>query len=287
MTIGKTEVFLEALYSRSSSGGWIMGSSYRLRALLIVSMAWMSSSPLLAADQAQPILDGRAAMNIALKLAAEATHSHNYSTQDIRFEPSTREWTVQIEASLDSNAMKRFVATVNESTGLACLQLPPAAGCVARENIQPMVANAQAKAETMAMARKFPAPDLQHLAEVLLRYQVGADRSHGGGAVQARYFVNLPSPDAKGLVDLSPDITASLKQDGIETYPGNAWKEGTGGAPMSMRFSIGLPVRRPDGNYDVPYNYYCGPFCAGWYTAVVKHDAGGWHVVSSVMNAVS
>lgn len=265
-----------------------MRSGYRLRLLWSAVIAWTGSSLLpVAANEVPPTLSAQAAMNIALKLAAKATHSHSYSTQAIRFEPSTREWMVGIEALVDSNSTKRFVATMNESTGLACLQLLPAVGCVVREDIHQTVVEARLKAEAEVMARNYPAPDLQLMAETLIRYQRSADRSSKAGPTRSRYFVSLPSQDAKGLVDLSPDIVASLKRDGIETYPGSAWKQGAGDVGLDTRFSVGLPVRRSDGNYDVPYGYYCGPLCAGWFTAVMKHDAAGWHVVSTVMNAIS
>lgn len=264
-----------------------MQSSYRSQVLWVVFTVCAVSSPLHAMDQVQPILDGAAAMNIAVKLATEATHGHNYSIPDMRFDSSTREWTAKIDASLDPHSTKRFVATVNESTGLACLELPPATGCVIRENIQQIVTDTQAKTEALAMARKYPAPDLQNMADILLRYQFSGDPFHRNDTSRARYFVSIPSPDTTGLVDLSSDVAARLKQDGIETYPGSFWKEGAENGSMSMHFSIGLPVRRPDGNYDVSYGYYCGSLCAGWYTAVMKHDARGWHVVSTVMNAVS
>jgi hypothetical protein len=265
-----------------------MRSGYRWRLLWSAAIASAGSSLLpVAANEVPPTLSAQAAMDIALKLAGEATHSHSYSTQAIRFEPSTREWMVDVEALVDSNSTKRFVATMNESTGLACLRLLPAVGCVVREDIHRTLADARMKAEAEVMARKYPAPDLQLMAEALIRYQLGADRSPKGGAARSRYFVSLPSPDAKALVDLSPDIVASLKRDGIETYPGSAWKQGSGNVGLDTRFSVGLPVRRSDGNYDVPYGYYCGPLCAGWFTAVMKHDAAGWHVVSTVMNAIS
>lgn len=265
-----------------------MGSGYRLRVFLIALVAGTAGSSLHATgDQAQGTLDQGTVVNIAVKLATEATHSHTYATNEISFEPSTREWTAQIEASLDLNSTKHLVVTVNESTGLACLQLPPAAGCVVKEDIHQLVADAQAKAEAADMARKHPAPDLQNLTEVLLRHQFDAERSPRGGVPRVRYFVSLPSPDAKGLADLSPEIIANLKRDGIETYPGSTWKQDAKNGSMDMRFSVGLPVSRADGNYDVPYNYYCGPLCAGWYTAVMKHDAEGWHIVSTVMNAIS
>jgi len=265
-----------------------MRSGYRLRLLWSAVIAWTGSSLLpVAANEVRPTLSAQTAMDIALKLAGQATHSHSYSTQAIRFEPSTREWVVDVEALTDSNSTKRFVATMNESTGLACLQLLPTVGCVVREDIHQTMADARMRAEAQVMARKYPAPDLQAMAEALIRYQLRADRPPKAGATRSRYFVSLPSPDAKGLVDLSPDIMASLKRDGIETYPRSAWKQGSGNVNFDTQFSVGLPVRRSDGNYDVPYGYYCGPLCAGWFTAIMKHDAAGWHVVSTVMNAIS
>jgi hypothetical protein len=266
----------------------MMGRSYRLRLLLGVAVVWIGGSLLPAvADEVRPMLSDQTAMDIALKLAGEATHSRSYATQAIRFEPSTREWVVHIEALVDSNSTKRLVATMNESTGLACLEQPPTVGCVVQADIHQTVVDAQAKAEAEVMARKYPAPDLQHMAEVLIRHQFGADQSPKNGAIRSRYFVSLPSPDAQGIVDLSPEIMTSLKRDGIETYPGRVWKQSSGNVSFDIRFSIGLPVRRSDGNYDVPYSNYCGPLCAGWFTAVMKHDAEGWHFVSTVMNAVS
>lgn len=256
--------------------------------LVGVFMASLGASSLRAADgQVAPLLDVQAAMNLALKLAGEATHSHSFSTQAVRFEPSAREWTVPIDAGLDDGSARHFVARVNESTGLACLESPPAAGCVVKEDIHPILVEVRAKAEALAFAKEHPAPDMQGMAEALLRQQMGKDASHQGNTPRARYFVSIPSPDGKGLADLSPEVMARLRQDGIDTHPAGAWKQNEGHVPMDTRLSIGLPVPRADGNYDVSFGYYCGTLCAGWYTAVMKWDGSGWHVVSTVMTAVS
>lgn len=251
-------------------------------------IAWLAS-PLVQATEAQvePLIDGQSASNIAMLLAGRVTGSHNFSVSGIYFDQTTREWVIQIDASLDSQTTKHFVARVNESTALACLEAPPAAGCVAKEDIHPQMDGARQKAEALALARKYPAPDLQQLAEVILRYQVNADRPKNTVAPKTRYFVSIPSPDTGGQVDLPPEYLADLRKDNIEAFPGSTWTQGMTNGSMAMRFAVGLPVRRPDGNYDVAYSYYCGPLCAGWYTAVMVHDATGWHVVSSVMNAVS
>lgn len=265
-----------------------MESIHRLRCLLSVAvMSAFALVQLVRASDVPPVLSQQTAMNTALDLAQQATHSHSFSTLAVRFEPSTREWTVNIDALMESGTAKSFIATINESTGRACLQLPPAVGCVVQENIRQTVAAAQAKAQAEAFARAHPAPDLQHLAEALLRYQYGPRQPAENRARSSRYFVSIPSPDAQGLVDLSPDVVASLERDGIHTYPSSAWKPGGVSGGMNMRFSIGLPIRRPDGDYDVSYGYYCGDLCAGWYTAVMRRDEAGWHVVSTVMNAIS
>jgi hypothetical protein len=36
-------------------------------------------------------------------------------------------------------------------------------------------------------------------------------------------------------------------------------------------------VRRTDENYEVSYGSYCGGICGAGYTAVMSHDADGWH----------
>lgn len=258
------------------------------RVLLGVSMACMGAcSTHGGKHQIKPVLDSQEAMNIAIKLAGEATHGQNFSGQAMQFEPLTREWTMPIDTLSDPNTAKHFVARVNESTGLACLELPPATGCVAQQDIRQILADAKAKTEAKVMAREHPAPDLQQMAEVLLKYQLQSDRSHGADPSRNHLFVSIPSPDAKGVVDLSPDIVARFKRDGIDISPGNAWTPSKGNVSPNRRFNIGLPVRRLDGNYDVPYSYYCGPLCAGWYTAVMRRDAAGWHVVSAVLTAIS
>jgi hypothetical protein len=240
-----------------------------------------------AADETQSVLSEKTATDIAVNLAHQASHSQGFSITSIHFEPSTREWAIAVDASIDINTTEHFTAALNESTGLACLRLPPAMGCVVQANIQQKVADAQAKAEAEAVARKYPAPDLQQLAEALIRYQYGAEQAAENGAAGSRYFVTLPSPDAKGTVDLAADEIASLKRDGIETQPGSSWKRGAFNAGRDMLFTIGLPVRRSDGNYDVSYSSFCGMLCAAWYTAVMRHDQAGWHVVSTVKTAVS
>lgn len=260
----------------------------RLGIFVGFSIGWLASPLVLAADaKPEPLIDGQAASNIAVMLAGRVTGSHDFAVPGINFDPAAREWVIQIDASLDSQTTKHFVARVNESTALACLEAPPATDCVAKEDLHALVASIRQKSDALALARKHPAPDLKQLAEVILRYQVNADRPRNTAAPKTRYFVSIPSPDTGGQVDLPPENLADLRKDHIEAFPGSTWTQGAANGSMAIRFAVGLPVRRQDGNYDVPYSYYCGPLCAGWYTAVMAHDASGWHVLSSVMSAVS
>ena len=223
----------------------------------------------------------------ANKMARQAAPTNSYAGQVIQFEPSTREWTMPIDAVLDTKVEKHFVARVNESTGLACLELPPSAGCVVQEDIRRALDDAKAQAEALAMSKEFPAPDLQGMAEILLRYQLDEGQLRLTPSSRMNLFVSLPSPDGKGVVDLSPGAVARFMQIGVHVYPRRAWKGGIESNGPNWRFEIELPLRRPDGNYDVSYSSYCGDLCGMWFKAVMKHDTSGWHVVSAVATAVS
>ena len=55
---------------------------------------------------------------------------------------------------------------------------------------------------------------------------------------------------------------------------------------VSMTF--GNFLRKSDGTMQVDYGYYCGPLCAGSYTAILKKNASGdWEVQSVETNWVS
>lgn len=261
-----------------------MTSSYRIRLSLHLVLGWMACVISSAeAGEIQATLSHQVAMDTALGLAQEATHSHTYSTTAVRFDQSVHEWIVGIDVLLDSGGVKSSVATINESTGLACLRLPPATDCAAHTNIHFQLANARAKLESDAMAREELEPNLQSLAEALLRYQYGTKRP-GNNASPHRYFVSVASFDIPKLVDLAPDVVGRLRRDGVQTYAVGRWRpEGESG---DTKVSIGLPARRPDGSYNVPFTYDCGGLCAGWLTAVVRREETGWHVVSTVANAM-
>src|SRR3546814_12601979 len=54
-----------------------------------------------------------------------------------------------------------------------------------------------------------------------------------------------------------------------------------------MKMSIGVPVLRPDGLYDVSHSYYCGTRCAAHVTSVMAKGPTGWTVHSSTLQSIS
>jgi hypothetical protein len=54
-----------------------------------------------------------------------------------------------------------------------------------------------------------------------------------------------------------------------------------------MNLSVGIPTRRPDGDYEVTFGFLCGSVCASQHTAILRYDASGWRVLSSEMNWIS
>lgn len=269
-----------------------MQGRFRLRAWRVAGMAVLGMcrvSPS-TADELQAALSQDVVMGVATDLTHQVISSMNFAIPSMAFEPSTQEWAIEMVAYEPGGREKHFLVTLNESTGLACLRSPPGAACVARADIHRQVADARAKADAVLMAKLHPAPDLQGMAEALIRYQFDPQRAGAAASARASYYVRLQSLDGSG-VDLAPEVVARLKRDGIETLPGSRWKPPEDPqhppSPLQMQYSIGLPVRRADGDYDVSFGYYCGSLCAGWYKAIMKHDAAGWHVVSTVMQAVS
>ncbi|QNK01459.1 hypothetical protein [Dyella telluris] len=270
-----------------------MPPCFRLRVWLVAGMVVMGVcriSPV-AADELQPALPHEVVMGVATNLTRQVSSSQSFSIPTMRFEPATQEWVIEMVTIEAVSGEKHFLITLNESTGLACLRSLPGVACVAKADIRQQVAEARARADAELMAKTHPAPDLQGMAEALIRYQFDPQRTGAGASTRASYFVLLQSPDSSRGTDLAPEVVARLKRDGIETLPGSSWKPPEDPqhpvSPLQMQYSIGLPVRRADGNYDVSFGYYCGSLCAGSYKAVMKHDATGWHVVSTVMEAVS
>jgi hypothetical protein len=132
-----------------------------------------------------------------------------------------------------------------------------------------------------------PPPDLEDLwLTVLLKISPSTTPPAGYGRT---WYVSV-STGADKPVDLPATAIAKAQIPGIKILPASAAPSvtaGNGATQGDYHIGIGIPLKRPDGNYDVTYGYYCGVVCAASITAVMSHDHWGWHIVSSRRNWVS
>ncbi len=120
-------------------------------------------------------------------------------------------------------------------------------------------------------ARQHPPPGSQYaMAEVLLRHELAAPRSHLGprGARCPCYVV-------VGAQDLPRERAAALADTGVTFLPGSAWTAGKG-----LRVHIGLPRTRWNGNFDVAVGYDCdAQACRETASSIVRYDGSRWRVI--------
>jgi hypothetical protein len=153
----------------------------------------------------------------------------------------------------------------------------------------PVLSQMQAVANTSEEAATLrPPPDLEDLwLTVLLKISPGttpSGRSSGG-----TWYVSVSAGGDKP-VDLPATAIAKAQIPGIKILPASAAPSGSMGSGATQgdyHIGIGIPLKRPDGNYDITYSYYCGVVCAASMTAVVSHDHWGWRIISIRTNWVS
>lgn len=107
------------------------------------------------------------------------------------------------------------------------------------------------------------------MAEVLLRHELAAPRSHlGTHGARCPCFVLVAEQD------LPPQQLASLSSTGATFLPGSSWSAGQG-----LRIRIGAPRHRWNGNFDVSLAYDCGAGCQQSVTALLRYDGSRWRVI--------
>ena len=237
-------------------------------------------------QEKQPLLDGMQAMEAAFA-AVDAKFGRDDSTVNgPDFDQASNEWRMVIERG-ESNTLQRYLVTVNESSGTVCVRELPAADCAARGDAAAALQAARDKLQGLAEAALNPPPDLQGVMIAVIRDQMDS----GGYLASNRMplYVSLRSPKGDGMIDLSPESIRALGDTGLQLMPGSAWQPPSSGARVgtTMNMGLGTPTRRPDGDYDVTFGFWCGGLCASDHTAVLRHNASGWHVLSSVMNSIS
>ncbi|HVI55857.1 MAG TPA: hypothetical protein VM621_12510 [Luteibacter sp.] len=197
--------------------------------------------------------------------------------------------TFGVHARWPALALAAFMARpvyANDTSILSQIQAVDLSSRVAHQ--VPGVTDPVAAAKASDEAKLRPPPDLEDLwLTILLKMapnSTPAPRSYG-----STWYVSV-STGAEKPVDIPATAIAKAQIPGIKILPASAAPSGTvvsGATQGDYHIGIGLPLKRPDGNYDVTYGYYCGVVCAASMTAVMSHDRWGWRIVSSRTNWVS
>ncbi len=125
--------------------------------------------------------------------------------------------------------------------------------------------------------------DRFEMAEALIRHELSDAKSYMYGNRKFPFYVSVAG------LDIPPEVIANLADTGVSFFPGSAWTAPTDSKVRMdriMSMNIGILRPRPDGNYDVSFGFYCGSLCGSGNTAVMSHDASGWHVIGSKMNRI-
>ena len=201
------------------------------------------------------------------------------------FDRLANEWRMVVRRG-ESIALRRYLISINESSGEVCVRALPATDCAAKGDAGVALKAAQDKRQELAEVGLNPPPDLQGVMKAVLRHQLAS----GGYLASNRMpvYVSIGSPKGDSAIDLSPESIRDLGEIGVQLMPGSAWQpppEGTRvGTTMSM--GLGIPTRRADGDYDLEFGFLCGGACGSQHEAVLRHDASGWRVLSSEMGLI-
>ena len=162
----------------------------------------------------------------------------------------------------------------------------PATDYAARGDAGAALKAARDKRQGLAEAALNPPPDLQGVMKAVLRNQLAS----GGYLASNRMpvYVSISSPKGDSAIGLSPESIKDLGEIRAPLMPGSAWQPPAEGTRVgtTMRMGLGIPTRRPDGDYDLTFGFYCGGTCGSHHAAVLCHDAAGWRVLSSEMGVI-
>lgn len=236
----------------------------------------------------RPLFDAMTAMQAAMGALAP-TLSGDASIGAVEFDPARREWHFTVDRP-DAKQLPHALVTLDERNGRVCARDREAARstCAIRGDVSASLDELRKQRAAMATALAHPPPDLQGVMGALIRYQTMNSK---GYLHQNRMpvYVSMSWPDDRPPLDLSADEIDKLDDVGMPLHPGSELpKQDHRAVNLGvMVMGVSLPVRRADGDYDVQYGAVCGSLCGSWWSAVIHHDASGWHVVSTQMNAIS
>lgn len=258
------------------------------RSVLAGSLALVTAIGTWSADGQvkRPLLDGTQAM-LEADVALEAKYGRADSAIDgPYFDPSANEWKMVIERGASTD-LHRYLITVSESSGEVCVREFPAVDCTAKGDATAALQAVRDKQQGLIDAARNPPPDLQGVMRAVIRDQMRSGRYAASNPMPL--YVQISTPGGDGAIDLSPESIRALASLGLQLHPGSAWEPPSEGVRVgaTMNLSVGIPTRRPDGDYEVTFGFLCGSVCASQYTAVLRYDASGWRVLSSQMNSIS
>ncbi|MET0935329.1 MAG: hypothetical protein ABWX83_05025 [Luteibacter sp.] len=251
----------------------------RWAALALLSFA---TAPALADDK--PILSQMEAIDLSSRVARQVPGVTDLVIAPMPYEAANHRWVTLFKP----NTGDGFIVTLDENSGDICALFEHQDTCAAKGSAKDALDKAKAVVKATEDARLHPPPDLEDLwLTVLLKMAPGSAPAPGSSG--STWYVSVGT-GADQPVDLPATAIAKVRIAGIKVLPASAAPKVPAGNNVTVgdyHIGIGLPIKRPDGNYDVTYGYYCGALCAASITAVVSHDHWGWHIVSSRTNWVS
>lgn len=252
----------------------------RMTGLLCVALAFTATA---SATEPPPWLSQMDAVNISTAVANKLP-----GVKDVNVVPYPYDTNLHLWVTLIKPEGEGFLVTINEETGEVCARYEHKDGCAATGSAKEAIDRAKTRAAARYEAVRTPPPDLDGLQIVLLRSLAPASAT--GFEPPSQWYVTVKRPDGTSG-DPSPAVLNAIHIGRIQVQGGSAAPKTKGPeAPetsSTMHYSIDTPLRRPDGNYDVTYGYYCGALCAASMVAVMSHDAHGWHIVSTTTQWVS
>ena len=246
-----------------------------------LALATFIAAPAFANDS--PILSQMQAVDLSSRVARQVPGVTDLVIAPMPYEAANHRWVTLFKP----NTGNGFIVTLDESTGEICALFEHQDNCAAKGSASDEIAKVETAAKASEEAKLHPPPDLEDLwLTLLLKISPGTPSPADYGRT---WYVSVSMGGDKP-VDLPATAIAKAQIPGIKILPASAAPSssvGTGATQGDYHIGIGIPLKRPDGNYDVTYGYYCGAVCAASMTAVMSHDHWGWHIVSSRRNWVS
>lgn len=247
-----------------------------------LAFAAFIAAPVFAEDT--PILSQMQAIDLSSAVARKVPGVTDLVIAPMPYETANHRWVTLFKP----NTGDGFIVILDENTGDICALFEHHDDCAAKGSASDEIAKAKAVAKAGEEATLHPPPDLEDLwLTVLLK--MAPSTTPSPGSYGTTWYVSVSMGGDKP-VDMPATAIAKAKIPGIKILPASAVPStpaGNSTAQGDYHISIGIPLKRPDGNYDVTYGWYCGVLCASSVTALVSHDKWGWHIVSSRTNWVS